>query len=113
MSAIDIIKNVWRGLSAPATQTPTMQLEERGTEGRFAALNTPTPNLEKTPTIIGPNLTPARVSSALRKAEQGYMRGLVELCTELRETTPQLQSELLKRESSVAGVGWAMHPAKT
>lgn len=41
------------------------------------------------------------------------MRTLVEMLTEMRETVPHLQSELSKRESSVAGVGWSISPAKT
>jgi len=67
---------------------------------------------EKSPDIIGANLNPARVASVLRRADRGYMRDLCDLCAELRETTPQLQTELAKREGAVANANLSVLPVK-
>lgn len=47
------------------------QAVTRGAEGKQTSKVVPTPNIEKYPTIVGPNLTPARVAQALRKADNG------------------------------------------
>jgi phage gp29-like protein len=67
---------------------------------------------EKSPTIIGAELTPARVAHALRRADNGYMRSLCDLCSELRESTPQIQTELAKREGAVSNSNIMFQPVK-
>lgn len=54
-----------------AQAAQSAQAVTRGAEGKQTSKVVPTPNIEKYPTIVGPNLTPARVAQALRKANNG------------------------------------------
>lgn len=94
-----------------AAPAPTSSRASGGRLSKPAA--GPSPNIDRYPTVLGPALTPAHVSTALRNAEQGRMRTLCDLLSEQRETVTHLQAELGKREDAIASCEWQVLPAKT
>jgi phage gp29-like protein len=104
-------------LSAPVTVDRSQSVEQRASKKGLSDLQrliaTQSPNVDKSPVILGPSMSPVTVSSALRRAERGYMRALCDLLSEQRETVTHLQGELGKREDAIAACPLIVEPAKT
>lgn len=116
MTLFDRVVGAARAFLAPEVRSaPVVRdaREEKRSPADLTSHNLETPTQDKWSTIFGAKLTPARVAVVLREAEQGRMRAQCELLSEMRESASQVQSELGKREGSVAGVGWSIVAAST
>lgn len=95
------------------TPAPTPVAERASRSNLGKRVSTDSPYIDRYPSILGPLANPATVSSALRRAELGYMRPLCDLLSEMRETTPHMQAELGKREKALSRCSWSLSPAQT
>lgn len=70
----------------------------------------PAPYNDRFARVLGSQLTPQQVTSALQFAELGYLWQQADLLDEMRERDGHLHSELQKRELRVAGSAWELRP---
>jgi phage gp29-like protein len=70
------------------------------------------PVAEEWRTEFGRATTLATIASALREADDGYMRDITDLEQETLSIDPHLASVVTKRIGSVAGVDWDLTPAQ-
>jgi hypothetical protein len=112
---LDRVGAAWSALTGGSSpSSPTRAGDHMSRAARLAVSGvTPGPRVDKHPIVLGPNVTPALLAVALRHAEQGRMRRLCDLCSEMRETVPHMQSELGKREKALTRYPVVILPADT
>lgn len=98
------------GASYPA---PTEQRARGVNAGQLESVNTsPDRKMSLSPIVLGPLLDPTAVFSAMRSADNGYMRRWCDMLSEIRESHPHLAAELNKRNGAVTALDWTMRPAE-
>ena len=95
----------WRRVQADVQDAPTREqgAPDAPRVGRFRGRPTTTNRLAV-------NVTPARISSALQNADQGYPADLFQLLQDVTDRSAQINTCLSTRKRGVSQVGWYLKP---
>lgn len=92
------------GLTAAQTRAPKLSSSERGAV-------VPDLALWNASSRIGGGVTPARITSIIRMADNGDMRQLMDLANECRQRDAHLQAVLGTNEETIAALPWQLVPS--